>query len=120
MHSSPARKTVLRIPRDPRSPENVFLVDAPLALADRIDPVEWSGYISGLNSIIRRKERASVWNLLRLLLIIPSLMVLDSYTEEVDEYVRAVNEKIEHRGIRIESPCPNGLVELVVVVSNQD
>lgn len=119
MHQNPARKTVLRIPKDPRSPRGMFLMDIPLALADRIDPAEWSEHISGLNGIILAKERPSVWSLLRLLLVIPSLFVFDSYAE-IDEYIETVNEKIKHKGIHIESPCLNGLIELVVVVSDQD
>lgn len=97
----------------------MFLVDIPLDIANRIDPEEWSGYISGLNKIILRKERASIWNLLRLLLIIPSLTIFDSYTWEINDYIESVNEKIRQKGIHIESPCSNGLIELVVVVSGQ-
>lgn len=113
-------KRVLRIPKDPRTDDMVFLTEIPHDLLPRITPEEWKRVIEGLNSVMLKKERSSLWSLLKTLLIIPATLHLASYDSAVRQYLKRTNEELKNKGIYIEDPSLSGYSELeIVLIENE-
>lgn len=110
-------KKVLRIPKDPRTSNIVFFTEIPHDLLNKIDPDEWKGYIDGLNNIFAVREKASIWNALKTVLILPSILSLNVYEKPVGKYLKRINEKLKNKGVYIEDPSANGYTELEIVIS---
>lgn len=110
-------KKVLRIPKDPRCVENIFLTEIPQDLLPKIGAEEWRACIEGLNRIMLKKERASVWNTIKMLLVVPAALSLDGYDKEVRKYLKDLNAGLKSRGIYVEDPSLNGYAELEIVIS---
>lgn len=107
---------IIRIPRDPRAKENIFLREFPLDLSQIISLEEWSQWIDGLNEIIKRKETPSVWNFVKTITILPALLKINTYDKEVKQYLQSTNKKLNEKGIYIADPRLNGYTELEVSI----
>lgn len=115
------QQIVLRIPKDPTSTSITFLTGLPEILKDRIQYEEWVSYVDGLNDIILKKEANSFWTPVKVLLSLDSFIIKmkTSYNEEVEKYLGSVNDNLKPKGIYIENPCLNGLIELVIIVNKE-
>lgn len=108
-------KKILKIPRDPRSDYIKFFIDIPKKLSERLDADEWSQYIKGLNKVFYIKERPSILNFIKNILMIPSLLSRGSYDKKVSIYLDRVNSKLKPKGIYIEHPMYTSYTELVIL-----
>jgi len=113
-------KRVLRIPKDPRTEDMVFLTQIPYDLLNRMTQDEWHEIVDGLNRVMLQKEKSSFWSLLRILFIIPAALHIDTYDTAVRTYLKRVNDSLRSRGVYIEDPSLNGYTELeVMLVDNE-
>lgn len=115
------KKVICRIPKDPRSQHSIFLTQLPIILKDRIEASQWNEYISGLNDIIFKKEKASIWNIINIFyvkLFIRKLRL--SYADDISSYLDNINAKLQKIGVSIENPCDNGLIELIIYINLSD
>jgi hypothetical protein len=109
------QRKVFRIPKDPRSDYSAFVTEIPLELVDVISQEEWRACISEINEVFAKAESPSVWNLLKLVLIIPAFYKIRTYEAEIDKAIQNLNFKLRDKGIRFEDPTSNSYTELVVI-----
>ncbi len=108
-------KKTLRIPKDPRSDNKIFISELPLDLINIIDQREWEDCIAKINKVFEDLEKPSKWNLLKLFLVIPSFLKIKTYEKELSKAISEINSQISSKGLRIEDPQSNGYIELVVI-----
>lgn len=111
------KKSVLKIPIDPRSSKNIFLTLLPSALKNKIYCDEWKEYVENLNQIILQHQESSFLAYIKLLGLgsfIDSLR--KPCNKPIRKYIDQINEKLKYKGIYVRDPCENGLIELVVEI----
>lgn len=113
-------RRVLRIPKDPRTDDTVFLTEIPVDLLDRITQEEWEAHIGGLNCVIAKKDAWSIWSMIKTLLIIPAAIHLTTYDEDVRKYLKDVNEALRSKRIYIEDPSLTSYSELEIVLIDDE
>lgn len=109
------QRKIFRIPKDPTTENTIFITEIPLDLVKIIDCNEWNDCITEINQVFLDAEAPSIWNALKLFLIIPAFFKIKTYEKEIEKAIAKVNYKLRDKGIRIENPTSNGFTELVVI-----
>lgn len=114
------QRKVIRIPKDPTTENTIFISEIPLDLVKILDCEEWKSCIEEINQVFLDAEAPSIWNAVKLFLVIPAFFRIKTYEQGIEKAISKVNYRLRSKGIYFENPTSNGYNELVVVYTIKD